>query len=154
MACCSEIVCHELSQAPRGAAEADQLRQKWGRNELAEKNKSKLKILFEQVGSESALWRCVGPRGRSAGAAPTLSDLSLPSCAEDPGTLCCFPQFTAPMPMMIWAAVAIEGGIENWADFGILLGLQIINGSVGLCVLQLFCMLACCLPVFISSPVS
>lgn len=37
------------------------------------------------------------------------------------------------MPMMIWCAVAIEGAIENWPDFGILLALQFINGGVGLC---------------------
>jgi len=40
-------------------------------------------------------------------------------------------QFYQPMPCMIWCAIAIEGAIENWPDFGILLGLQFINGTIG-----------------------
>jgi H+-transporting ATPase len=43
------------------------------------------------------------------------------------------------MPIMIWIAVVIELALavkygESWADFGVLLALQIINGSVSLCV--------------------
>ena len=34
------------------------------------------------------------------------------------------------MPLMIWAAAAIEGAIENFADMGILLGIQFINASI------------------------
>lgn len=37
-------------KSPSCCAEADELRLKWGKNELAEKHKSKLRILFEQVG--------------------------------------------------------------------------------------------------------
>ena len=33
---------------------------------------------------------------------------------------------------MIWIAIIIEGAIQNWPDFGILLALQFINGSIGL----------------------
>ena len=36
------------------------------------------------------------------------------------------------MPCMIWIAIIIEGAIQNWPDFGILLALQFINGSIGL----------------------
>ncbi|KAG2499210.1 hypothetical protein HYH03_002791 [Edaphochlamys debaryana] len=35
------------------------------------------------------------------------------------------------MPIMIWIAVIIEGAIQNWPDFGILLGIQFINATLG-----------------------
>ena len=35
------------------------------------------------------------------------------------------------MPIMIWIAVITEAGIQNWPDFGILLGIQFINASLG-----------------------
>ena len=37
------------------------------------------------------------------------------------------------MPCMIWVAIIIEAAIQNWPDFGVLLALQAINGSIGLC---------------------
>lgn len=40
-------------------------------------------------------------------------------------------QLYQPMPIMIWIAAAIEGAIENWADFGILLAIQFINATLG-----------------------
>ncbi|KAG5179697.1 H+-exporting ATPase golden alga [Tribonema minus] len=40
-------------------------------------------------------------------------------------------QFTAPMPIMIWVAILIEGVLQNWPDFAILCALQAINGFVG-----------------------
>lgn len=42
-----------------------------------------------------------------------------------------FPQLSAPMPIMIWIAVVIEAAIMNWADMGILLGIQFINATLG-----------------------
>ena len=36
-----------------------------------------------------------------------------------------------PMPIMIWIAIIIEGAIENWIDFGILLFIQFANASIG-----------------------
>lgn len=41
------------------------------------------------------------------------------------------PQLYAPMPIMIWIAIIIEAAIENWADMGILLGIQFINATLG-----------------------
>lgn len=38
--------------------------------------------------------------------------------------------FVQPMPIMIWIAVIVEAAIQNWSDFGILLGIQIINASI------------------------
>ena len=40
-------------------------------------------------------------------------------------------QFTGPMPFMIWLAIGIEAGIEDWPNVGVLLALQLINGLVG-----------------------
>ncbi|GLC35933.1 hypothetical protein PLESTB_000520800 [Pleodorina starrii] len=40
-------------------------------------------------------------------------------------------QLTAPMPIMIWLAAIIEAAIENWADMGILLGIQFVNATLG-----------------------
>lgn len=40
-------------------------------------------------------------------------------------------QLWAPMPIMIWIAIIVEGAIENWSDFGILLGIQMLNASLG-----------------------
>ena len=34
------------------------------------------------------------------------------------------------MPIMLWIAAIIEGAIENFADMGILLGIQFINASI------------------------
>ena len=46
------------------------------------------------------------------------------------------------MPIMIWFAIAIEGAIQNWPDFGILCALQAINGFIGLCVPHLWKLVA------------
>jgi hypothetical protein len=59
-------------------------------------------------------------------------------------------QFWQPMPIMIWIAVVIELALaikygESWADFGVLLALQIINGTVSLCVLCSFFVALLCL---------
>ena len=40
-------------------------------------------------------------------------------------------QLWAPMPIMIWVAIAVEGAIQNWADFGILFAIQMLNASLG-----------------------
>eukprot|EP00475_Leptophrys_vorax_P036534 TRINITY_DN618_c0_g1_i1.p1 TRINITY_DN618_c0_g1~~TRINITY_DN618_c0_g1_i1.p1 ORF type:complete len:1011 (+),score=340.86 TRINITY_DN618_c0_g1_i1:202-3033(+) len=40
-------------------------------------------------------------------------------------------QFWAPMPLMIWAAAIIEAAIGNYEDFGILIFIQLANGSIG-----------------------
>jgi len=40
-------------------------------------------------------------------------------------------QLYGPMPIMIWIAVIVEFGIQNWIDAGILLGIQFINASIG-----------------------
>ena len=39
--------------------------------------------------------------------------------------------FWGPMPCMIWAAILIEAIILDWANFWVLLSLQLINGLVG-----------------------
>jgi hypothetical protein len=39
-------------------------------------------------------------------------------------------QFRAPMPIMIWIAIAIEAAIANWIDMGILLAIQFTNASI------------------------
>ena len=39
-------------------------------------------------------------------------------------------QLWEPMPIMIWIAIAVEGGIENYPDMGILLGIQFMNASL------------------------
>jgi len=33
------------------------------------------------------------------------------------------------MPIMIWIAVVVEAGIQNWIDFGILLFIQFVKDS-------------------------
>eukprot|EP00899_Mesostigma_viride_P013728 jgi/Mesvir1/22356/Mv17859-RA.1 len=40
-------------------------------------------------------------------------------------------QFTQPMPIMVWIALIVEAALTNWPDFGVLMFLQILNGSVG-----------------------
>ena len=40
-------------------------------------------------------------------------------------------QLWAPMPIMIWIAIIVEGAIQNWSDFGILFSIQMINASLG-----------------------
>ena len=35
-----------------------------------------------------------------------------------------------PMPVMIWLAIIIEGAIESWSDFGILLFIQFANAGI------------------------
>ncbi len=37
----------------------------------------------------------------------------------------CGRQLSGPMPAMLWAAAVIEGAIGNFADMGILLGIQV-----------------------------
>jgi H+-transporting ATPase len=39
--------------------------------------------------------------------------------------------FTGPMPGMIWVAIGLEAYMNDWADFSVLLFLQILNGTVG-----------------------
>lgn len=39
-------------------------------------------------------------------------------------------QFWAPMPIMIWIAILIEVGIQNFIDMGILLFIQFTNASI------------------------
>ncbi len=39
-------------------------------------------------------------------------------------------QLTGPMPIMLWIAIIIEAVIGNYADMGILLGIQFINASI------------------------
>jgi H+-transporting ATPase len=48
----------------------------------------------------------------------------------DPKWLIFLRQFWAPMPIMIWIAVIIEAGIQNFIDMGILLLIQFANGSI------------------------
>ena len=44
------------------------------------------------------------------------------------------------MPCMIWLAIVVELALSiyyhgaNWPDFGVLMGLQFINGTLSLCV--------------------
>eukprot|EP00245_Coleochaete_scutata_P008875 TRINITY_DN27_c0_g1_i1.p1 TRINITY_DN27_c0_g1~~TRINITY_DN27_c0_g1_i1.p1 ORF type:complete len:978 (-),score=232.32 TRINITY_DN27_c0_g1_i1:433-3366(-) len=40
-------------------------------------------------------------------------------------------QLWGPMPILIWIAIIIEAGIENWLDMGILLAIQFINATIG-----------------------
>mmetsp|Transcript_27806 Transcript_27806/g.28050 ORF Transcript_27806/g.28050 Transcript_27806/m.28050 type:complete len:957 (+) Transcript_27806:147-3017(+) len=40
-------------------------------------------------------------------------------------------QLWQPMPIMIWLAIIIEAGIQNWADMAILLIIQFANASIG-----------------------
>jgi len=40
-------------------------------------------------------------------------------------------EFVAPMPCMIWIAIAVELADKDWADFTVLLVLQILNAVVG-----------------------
>ena len=40
-------------------------------------------------------------------------------------------QLWQPMPIMIWIAVIIEAGIQNWADMAILLFIQFANSTIG-----------------------
>ena len=40
-------------------------------------------------------------------------------------------QLWQPMPIMIWIAILVEGIIRNWADFGILFAIQMLNASLG-----------------------
>ncbi|EGB11976.1 hypothetical protein AURANDRAFT_10168, partial [Aureococcus anophagefferens] len=39
--------------------------------------------------------------------------------------------FWGPMPIMIWAATAVVAVEGDWEDFGVLLTLQVVNGTVG-----------------------
>jgi len=48
----------------------------------------------------------------------------------DPKWLVFLRQFWAPMPIMIWIAIIIEIGIQNWLDMGILLMIQFANASI------------------------
>eukprot|EP00292_Cryptomonas_paramecium_P001673 CAMPEP_0113686260 /NCGR_PEP_ID=MMETSP0038_2-20120614/15178_1 /TAXON_ID=2898 /ORGANISM="Cryptomonas paramecium" /LENGTH=1123 /DNA_ID=CAMNT_0000606537 /DNA_START=21 /DNA_END=3392 /DNA_ORIENTATION=- /assembly_acc=CAM_ASM_000170 len=47
-----------------------------------------------------------------------------------PTWLIIFRLLTGPMPIMLWIAALIEGVIENFADMGILLGIQFINAGI------------------------
>ena len=48
----------------------------------------------------------------------------------DPKWLIFLRQFWAPMPIMIWIAIIIEIGIQNYIDMGILLIIQFTNASI------------------------
>ena len=47
-----------------------------------------------------------------------------------PKWLIVFRLLTGPMPMMLWIALIIEAIIGNYADMGILLGIQLINAAI------------------------
>jgi magnesium-transporting ATPase (P-type) len=49
---------------------------------------------------------------------------------NDPKWLIFLRLFWAPMPIMIWLAIIIEAGIENFVDMGILLFIQFANASI------------------------
>ena len=38
--------------------------------------------------------------------------------------------FWGPMPIMIWIAIIVEAIQQDWVDFFVLLGLQMLNGCV------------------------
>lgn len=38
---------------------------------------------------------------------------------------------------MIWIAAIVEAVIENWADFGILMGIQLLNATLGWSVIAI-----------------
>lgn len=40
-------------------------------------------------------------------------------------------QLIQPMPIMIWIAIIIEAGIQNWIDMGLLLVIQFTNATIG-----------------------
>jgi len=40
-------------------------------------------------------------------------------------------QFTGPMPFMIEVAAVLAGAVEDWEDFSIILGLLLVNASIG-----------------------
>mmetsp|Transcript_34189 Transcript_34189/g.75828 ORF Transcript_34189/g.75828 Transcript_34189/m.75828 type:complete len:1030 (+) Transcript_34189:195-3284(+) len=40
-------------------------------------------------------------------------------------------QLYQPMPIMIWIAALVEAVIQNWIDFGILMGIQFANATLG-----------------------
>ncbi len=69
------------------SAKAQALLEEYGPNVLEEKDKTKMRILFEI--------------------------------------------FTAPMPLMLWVAIALEAAFQNWFDLIILTILQLINGFIG-----------------------
>lgn len=48
-----------------------------------------------------------------------------------PSWLIFLQQLYAPMPIMIWIAAIIEAAIQNWIDFGILMGIQFLNAFLG-----------------------
>ena len=48
----------------------------------------------------------------------------------DPKWLVFLRQFWAPMPIMIWIAIVIEIGIQNYLDMAILLAIQLTNASI------------------------
>ena len=48
------------------------------------------------------------------------------------------------MPIMIWIAIIIEAAIQNFADMGILLGIQFINATLGWCVQGCYVLWAAC----------
>lgn len=72
-------------------AEADELRTKWGLNELEEKSTPKWVTYLHMLG----LWGF------------------------------------NPMPVIIWVAIIIEIGLQNWPDVGVLVAIQFINATLG-----------------------
>lgn len=36
-----------------------------------------------------------------------------------------------PMPLIIWVAIIIEIGLQNWPDVGVLVAIQFINATLG-----------------------
>lgn len=36
-----------------------------------------------------------------------------------------------PMPVIIWVAIIIEIGLQNWPDVGVLVAIQFINATLG-----------------------
>lgn len=39
-------------------------------------------------------------------------------------------KFWGPMPIMIWIAVGLEAGLRDWPSFGVLLAMQLVNGTL------------------------
>ncbi len=85
--------------------------EKWGRNELPEKVTPKWLIVFRLVRHFFSIL--------ALDLAGFLSMFGLDL------VLTTHPQLTGPMPMMLWAALIIEAIIGNYADMGILLGIQV-----------------------------
>lgn len=110
-------------------AEADELRAKWGKNELEEKSVPKWLIFVKGV----SVIPCPCLKYPHHGAflfarfTPHRVRIAL-ICLQIPHAR---PQLYQPMPIMIWIAIIIELALQNWIDAGILLAIQFINAFLG-----------------------